>query len=93
MGKLLHTERVGSDSRREVARFFFLEVAGNTDLKGKIDVGKHAILSYFLMVKTSHSNSRSKYTPHTPVEANSRRCSSLNCPVERSKFFCIFPAC
>ncbi len=45
MAKLLHTERVGSNSRREVARFFFLEVAENTDLKEKIDVGKHAILS------------------------------------------------
>ena len=93
MRKLLHTEKVGLDFRRKVTRFFFLEVTGNTDLKRKIDVRKHAIISYFLMVKTSHSNSRSKYTPHTPVEANSRRCSSLNCPVERSKFFCIFPAC
>ena len=73
MGKLLYTERIGLDSRKEVARFFFLEVAGNTDLKGKIDERKHAILSYFLMVKTSHLNSRSKYTPHTPVEANSRQ--------------------
>ncbi len=73
MGKLLHTEKISLDSRRAVARFFFLEVAENTDLKGKIDVGKHAIRSYFLMVKTSHSNSRSKYTPHTLVEANFRQ--------------------
>ncbi len=35
----LHTERVCLDSRGEVARLFFLEVAGNTDLKRKTDVG------------------------------------------------------
>ena len=51
MGKLLNTERAGSDFVREVVRFFFLKVTGNTDLKGKIDIGKHAILSHFLMVK------------------------------------------
>ncbi len=35
----MRTERVGSNSGGEVARFFFLEVAENTDLKGKTDVG------------------------------------------------------
>ena len=60
----------------KVARFFFLEVAGNTDLKGKKDVGKHVILSYFPIVKILNLNSRSKYTPYAtnsePSEANSR---------------------
>ena len=51
MGKLLNTERAGSDFVREVVRFFFLKVTGNTDLKGKIDIKRHAILSYFLIVK------------------------------------------
>ena len=35
----MRTERVGLDSGGEVARFFFLEVAENTNLKGKTDVG------------------------------------------------------
>lgn len=85
MGKLLNTERAGSDFGREVVRIFFLKVTKNTDLKGKIYVGKHAILSHFLMVKIPGQS--------TPAEANSRRCSSLNCPVERLKFFCMFLAC
>lgn len=33
---LLGNEKVGS-------RFFFIKVAGDTDLKGKTDIGKHAI--------------------------------------------------
>ena len=75
-------ERVGSGSGGEVARFFFLEVAGNTDLERKTDVGKHAILSHFPMVKTPNTNPRSKHTPHAtnpaPPEANFRRCPPLN---------------
>ncbi len=60
-------ERVGLDSRGEVARFFFLEMAENRSIIGKINEGKHAILSYFPMVKTPNSNSRSKHTPHATI--------------------------
>ena len=51
MGKLQNIERPGLDFGREVVRFFFLKLTGNTDLKGKIDVGKLAILSYCFMMK------------------------------------------
>ena len=44
----LRTERVGSDSGGEVARFFFLEVARNTDLKGKTDVENMQFKATFL---------------------------------------------
>ena len=42
-------------------------MAGNTGIIGKTDVGKHAILSHFPMMKTPNSNSRSKHTLMRPV--------------------------
>ena len=47
----------------------FPEVLGNTDIIGKTDVGEHAILSGFPIVKTPNSNSRSKQTPHVTNSA------------------------
>ena len=44
----LQTEKVGSDSGGESCSILFLEVAGNTGIIGKTDVGKkNAILSHF----------------------------------------------
>ncbi len=59
--------RVGLGSRREVARFFFLEVTENRGIIGKTNEGKHAILSHFPIVKTPNSNSRSKHTPNATI--------------------------
>ena len=56
MRKLLNTEMAGLDFVREIVRFFFLKVTGNTNLKGKINIKKHAILCYFLMVKIPDQN-------------------------------------
>ncbi len=60
-------ERVGLGSRGEVARFFFLEVAENRGIIGKINEGKLAVLSHFPMVKTPNSNSWSKHTPYATI--------------------------
>lgn len=46
IGLALDIERVGSGSRREVARFLFLEVARSTDLIGKKYLGKYAGSSF-----------------------------------------------
>ncbi len=60
-------ERVGLGSRREVARFFFLELTENGGIIGKTNEGKHAILNHFPMVKTPDSNYWSKHTSHATI--------------------------
>ena len=47
----LCTERIGSNSGKEVARLFFLEVAGNTDLKGKTEVGNMQFQATFPLLE------------------------------------------
>ena len=85
------------DFEREVVQFFFLKLTGNTDLKKKIDVGKHAILSHFLIVKIPGQSIPLIYLlRQIPVgvlrsivllrSQSSFACFSLvNQPIERSK--------
>ena len=88
IGKLLNTEKAGSDFVRKVVQFFFLKVTENTDLKRKIDVGKHTILSHFLIMKIPGQNTPLIYLlRQIPVGV-----LLLHCPVKRSKFFCMFLA-